>query len=93
MSYYKKPKKQFNGVYLIIISAISAEDRVDIVKLGGKCMYCQGARLMKCPQHILAALEHPEIISERCLAGEILGIESVHPRGITKETTFRKKTF
>ncbi|MFC1489313.1 PAS domain S-box protein [Thermodesulfobacteriota bacterium] len=42
-------------------------------------------------QHILAALEQPESISSECLAGKVLGIDCVYPRGITEELLSVKK--
>ncbi|MBT3311791.1 MAG: response regulator [Desulfobacteraceae bacterium] len=84
--------EKFKDVYLIILSAISAEEWVDINKFGANACIAKGP-FDEMSEHITTALEEPEITSERCLSGEILGLEGVYPRGITEELLSVKKHF
>ncbi|MFC1816652.1 response regulator [Thermodesulfobacteriota bacterium] len=84
--------EKFNDVYLIILSAISAEEWVDIAKLGANVCIAKGP-FDEMSRHIAVALDQPETTSERCLSGEILGVNSVYPRGITQELLSVKRHF
>jgi len=79
-------------VYLVVLSAISAEMSVDIVKLGANACIAKSL-FSEMSQHVLMVLNEPESASEKCLAGEVFGIESVYPRGITIELLSAKKHF
>jgi len=83
---------KFKDVYLVIISAISAEEGIDIVQLGANACIAKGP-FNEIAQHVLAAVDQPDRVSLQCLSGEILGIESVYPRGITEELLSVKKHF
>lgn len=84
--------KKFDRVYLIVLSAISAEEWLDIAKLGANACIAKGP-FEEMTRHIETTLDQPEQTSERCLAGEVLGIKSVYPRGITKELLLTKRHF
>ncbi|MFC1811893.1 PAS domain S-box protein [Thermodesulfobacteriota bacterium] len=82
--------EKFKDAYLIILSAISAEESVDIAKFGANACIAKGP-FDEMSQHILATLDQPESTSSRCLSGKVLGIEAVYPRGITKELLSAKR--
>lgn len=84
--------EKFSNVYLIILSAISAEQWVDIAKLGANACIAKGP-FDEMSRHITVALDQPETTSERCLSGEILGVQGVYPRGITKELLSVKRHY
>jgi two-component system cell cycle sensor histidine kinase/response regulator CckA len=84
--------EKVKDVYLIILSAISAEEWVDISKLGANVCIAKGP-FDEMSQYITVALDEPETTSERCLSGEILGVQGVCPRGITEELLSVKRHF
>ena len=87
-----KSKRQFDHIYIVILSAISAEEWVDIRKIGADACISKGP-FNEMSQHIIAALDHPDLISERCSSGEVLGVNNVYPRNITKELLLVKRHF
>ena len=84
--------EKFKDVYLVILSAISAEERLDIDALGANACIAKGP-FAEMSQHITVALDQPEAISERCSSGEIPGIQGLYPRGITRELLLVKRYF
>ena len=81
---------QLKDVYLVILSAISAEEKVDIIEFGADACIVKGP-FNKMAQHILVAMGHSGQRSEDGLAGKILGAEDVNPRAITKELLSSKR--
>jgi PAS domain S-box-containing protein len=81
---------QLKDVYLVILSAISAEEEVDIIEFGADACIVKGP-FNKMAQHILVAMGQSAQRSEDGLAGKILGAEDVNPRAITKELLSSKK--
>lgn len=79
-------------VYLVMLSAVSAEEWLDIDSLGVNACIAKGP-FDEMSHHITAVLEHPEAVAKRCSSGEILGIPGVYPRGITRELLSVKKHF
>jgi len=82
--------ERFNDAYLIILSAISAEEHVDIAEFGADACIAKGP-FNEMSRHILAILDQPESTSSECLSGKVLGIDGVYPRGITKELLLAKR--
>jgi two-component system cell cycle sensor histidine kinase/response regulator CckA len=81
---------ELKSVYLVILSAISAEEEVDIVEFGANACIAKGP-FNKMAQHILFAMGHSPQRAEDGLPGKILGVEDVNPRAITKELLSSKK--
>ena len=81
---------ELKGVYLVILSAISAEEEVDIVEFGANACIAKGP-FNKMAQHILFVMGQSAQRAEDGLQGKILGIEDVNPRAITKELLSSKK--
>jgi two-component system sensor histidine kinase/response regulator len=84
--------QKFTDVYLVILSAVCAEERLGIDVLGANAYIAKGP-FDEMSQNISVALEQPEAISERCSSGEILGIQGIYPRGITQELLLVKRYF
>jgi len=83
---------KLKDVYLIIISAISAEEWADISQLEANASIAKGP-FKEMAQHVLYVLDQPDLASSRCLSGEILGIKGVYPRAITEELLSVKRHF
>ncbi len=84
--------EKYRDVYLVVLSAVSEEEWVDVAGLGADACIAKGP-LEQMTQHVLAVLEQPEETSAQCRAGHILGLQSTeHPR-ITKELLSANKHF
>jgi PAS domain S-box-containing protein len=81
---------ELKGVYVVILSAISAEEEVDIVEFGANACIAKGP-FNKMAQHILFSIGQSAERTEDGLSGKILGVEDVNPRAITKELLSSKK--
>ncbi|OPX35975.1 MAG: hypothetical protein B1H12_08140 [Desulfobacteraceae bacterium 4484_190.2] len=75
---------ELKGVYLVIFSAISAEEDVDIVEFGANACIAKGP-FNKMSHHVLSVMDQSELRSAYDPPGKILGVEDVNPRAITKE--------
>jgi two-component system cell cycle sensor histidine kinase/response regulator CckA len=84
--------KKFNDTYLVILSAIAAEEQVDLAQLGVNACIAKGP-FNEMAQNILAILEQLEHASSEFLSEEIIGIESIYPRAITEELLTAKRHF
>ena len=82
--------EKFKDAYLVILSAISAEEYVDIARFGANACIAKGP-FDEMSRHILAALDQPDPASSGALTEIVLGIDSVYPRGITKELLSAKR--
>jgi len=83
---------KLKDVYLIILSAITVEERTDISQFGANVIIAKGP-FNEMAQHVICVLNQPDLASSRCLSGDVFGIKSVYPRGITKELMSIKKHF
>ena len=83
---------EFKDVYIVILSAISAEEWIDISQLGANACIAKGS-FKKMARHVLYVLDQPDLACARCLSGEIIGIENVYPRVITEELLSVKRHF
>ncbi len=83
---------ELNDTYLIILSAIAAEEEVDFVDFGADACISKG-RFDKMGQHILAVLEQLDLGNTRDLLGKVIGREDIHKREITKELLSSRSHF
>ncbi len=79
-------------VYLVIFSAIAAEQEVNFEKFGANLCIAKGP-LNKMGQHVLTALNVLDGKPSASPPGKTLGCEDVYPRHITKELLSIKKHF
>ncbi len=79
-------------VYIVIISAIAAEEATDIVSLGADAFIAKGPP-DKMTEYIGYVLTHKEEAAARCREGYIFGIDDVYKRDITGELLQSKRHF
>ena len=84
--------QKLRDVYIIILSATLAEQKINIAELGANACIAKGP-LNDMAQHILSVIDQPDLASARCLAGQVIGIEGISPRTITAELLSVKRHF
>ncbi len=84
--------QKFNDTYLVILSAIAAEEKIDFVQLGVNACVAKGP-FNEMAQNVLAILDQPDLASSEILSEEVVGIKSIYPRGITEELLTAKRHF
>jgi len=84
--------KRLKNVYLVLISAILAEQDNDITEMGVNTCIAKGP-FNEMAQHILAVLDQTDLLSPRPFSKEIIGIEGMYPRRATRELLSIKKHF
>jgi len=85
-------KAEFQDTYIVVLSAIAAEKVIDISKMGANVCVAKGS-FKEMGQHILDIIRQPEVASEKSKAGEVFGVKSIYPRGITGELLMSKRHF
>ncbi len=86
----KMPKLE--EVYVVIFSAIAAEQEVNFAAFGANACIAKGP-LNKMAQHVLAAIEASDRSSSVTLPDKVVGFEHIFPRQITKELLSVKRHF
>ncbi len=79
-------------VYLIVLSAIAAEQEVNFAAFGANTCIAKGP-LDKMKEHVLAALDESGRSHSTVLEGRVIGLEDIYPRHITKELLIVKRHF
>jgi two-component system, cell cycle sensor histidine kinase and response regulator CckA len=83
---------KLNGVHLVILSAVAAEQEIDILKFGANALIAKGP-FTKMPRHVLRLLEKLDGKPSDTIEKGVIGIEDVHARAITKELLSSKRHF
>ena len=83
---------ELKNSYLIVLSAIAAEEWKDISQLGADACIAKGP-FNEMAQHVLYVIDQPDIASSKYMSGKVLGLNSIFPRGITKELLSVKRNF
>ena len=83
---------KLKDTYIIILSATLADQKINIAELGANACIAKGP-LNEMAQHILSVTDQPDLVSARCLAGQVIGIEGISPRKITGELLSVKRHF
>ena len=83
---------KLKDAYIVILSAIAAEEEVDFVELGANSCIAKGP-FDKMEEHVLAALEQLDRVITRELSGKVLGVEDIYQRQIIKDLLFSKRHF
>jgi len=83
---------RLNDVYLVILSAVAAEQEANLTELGANACIAKGP-FDKMAQHVLAVVDRSDLEGSRGFEKEIIGLEDVYPRHITKELLSIKKHF
>ena len=85
-----RSQPRFKDIYIIILSAISAETSINVANFGADICIAK-APFGKMADNVIAVLEN---FGDRDrLSGRVVGLENIHPRLITKELLFSKKHF
>ena len=87
-----RDKERLRSTCLILLSATLAEEAINIREVGANAFIAKGP-FDQMAQNVLWVLDHPEEAHSRCLSGEIIGINEVFPRRITRELLSIKKHF
>jgi len=81
---------RFNGIYIIILSAIAAELAIDFTEFGANACIAKGS-FDKISEQVIDLLDSLNIKAEDDKTKKIIGIENVRTRKINKELlSFRK---
>jgi PAS domain S-box-containing protein len=87
-----RKKAEFDSVFLVILSAIAAEEKIDFVRFGADACIAKGPG-KEMEKHIIKVLEHDDHDKRILLSEKILGAEDVYEREITKELLATRKHF
>jgi len=83
---------KFKATFLVILSAIAAEEWTNLKDLGADACIAKGP-LNNMKGYIAEVVQNPEASRKHCAAGNIIGLQDVYPRLITKELLDSKKHF
>jgi len=83
---------KFDNVFLVILSAIAAEDIIPFSEYGANACIAKGA-FNKMSKHVLDVINHPDPWSADHLKGRIIGQEDVYKREVTKELLTSKRHY
>jgi len=75
---------ELSNVYVVILSAIAAEEATDFAGLGADMCIAKGP-FNEMTEHVLAALDHSDQAGSNRVAEKIVGLQGVFDREITKE--------
>ncbi|MCG6880651.1 MAG: diguanylate cyclase [Deltaproteobacteria bacterium] len=75
---------RFKDVYIAILSATLADEKIDMTGLGVNALIAKGP-FSKMGQQILDVVNFPDLTSSQCRAGAVIGMENISPRGVTRE--------
>jgi two-component system, cell cycle sensor histidine kinase and response regulator CckA len=81
---------KFNDVYIVIISAIAAEEKINITEIDADACIAKGP-FDKMSEHVLGVLEQLDKKTLNDLSEKVIGIENVYAREITKELLSSKR--
>ena len=84
--------QKLKDAYLIILSAIAADEGINIAELGANACIAKGP-FNEMAQNILTVLDQSDLAPSQYLSGEVIGVESVYPRRITEELLSVKRHF
>lgn len=83
---------KYESTFLVILSAIAAEEWPNLKDLGADACIAKGP-LNNMKGYIAEVVQNPEASRNYCAAGNIIGLQDVYPRLITKELLDSKKHF
>ena len=83
---------KYETTFLVILSAIAAEEWTNLKDLGADACIAKGP-LSNMKGYIAEVVQNPEASKKYCAAGNIIGLQDVYPRLITKELLDSKKHF
>lgn len=87
-----KNDPKYKSSYVVLVSAIAAEEWADLKNMGANACIAKSS-LNKMKEHVLTLLDNLKTSAEYCALGNVIGLEDVYPRTITKELLASKKHF
>ena len=87
-----RSRRELKDAYLIILSSIAIEEELDLSEMGVDACIAKGS-ISEMSQNVLAALDQVQVVPSRRVSADIVGIESIRPRKITKELLRVKRHF
>lgn len=87
-----RKKAEFDSIFLVILSAVAAEEKIDFIRFGADACIAKGPG-KEMEKHIIKVLENTDLDKRVYLSEKILGAEDVYEREITKELLATRKHF
>lgn len=87
-----RKRKKLDGIFLVILSAIAAEEQVAFSDFGADACIAKGSA-KEMEKHIFTVLAHVEKGKDLPFSKEILGVQNIYEREITKELLAKKNHF
>ena len=84
--------ERYEFLYIVMLSAIAAEEWINSSRIGADACIAK-APLNKMKEFMLETLRDPQAAAQYCSSGNIIGLDTVVPRGITQELLASKKHF
>lgn len=81
---------KMKNVYLIILSAIAAEEQTDFVEFGANACIAKGP-FNEMTKHVLAVLDQSDLDASSTFSEKIIGLQDIHHRQITEELLSSKR--
>ena len=85
-----KSDQRFDSSFIVILSAIAAEEWQKYGNYGADACIAK-APLNNMQKYLLEVIEDPSSAKDYCLSGNVIGIDELHQRTITKELLSSKK--
>ena len=83
---------EFDNVFIVILSAIAAEEEIDFISLGADACIAKGPS-PEMMNHIHKVVDQSGKSDRTALSGQVLGLDGLYEREITKELLATKKDF
>jgi diguanylate cyclase (GGDEF)-like protein/PAS domain S-box-containing protein len=81
-----------NDVHIVIVSAVAAEEKIDVSEFGANACIAKGP-FEKMSGHVLYALNRLDNETPDTAHGNIIGLENIHSRKITRELLSCKRHY
>ena len=82
--------RQLSGCWIVVMSALATEEKIDLDELGADIVVAKGP-LSDLGPILLSVINHPEENRKKCRSGQVLGVEDMWPRQITRELLWAKQ--
>ena len=82
--------RQLSDCWIVVMSALATEEKIDLDELGADIVVAKGP-LSDLGPILLSVINHPEENRKKCRSGQVLGVEDMWPRQITRELLWAKQ--
>jgi PAS domain S-box-containing protein len=87
-----RQKERFKNAYIIILSAIVAEEKTNIVDMGVNACIAK-APFEEMGKNVLWTINETALATAHCTSGKVIGINGIYPRKMTKKLLSAKNHF